>query len=73
MGLLLRDKLRTEINKQFPHLQEETEQQGIAAFVKEVAIDMDFVVDPDTKTSQDTQDPGKEPMVHISAEPTSTV
>ena len=70
MGLLIRDRLRTEISKQFPHLQEETEQQGIAAFVKEVAIDMDFVVDPDAKTSEAT---GTEPMVHISAEPTSTV
>jgi hypothetical protein len=47
MGILARRQLRNLIREQFPDLIRESEQHGLAAFVREVAMDIDFVVDPD--------------------------
>jgi hypothetical protein len=47
MGLLVRRKFRKLIHEQFPELITESERRGLAAFVREVAINIDFALDPD--------------------------
>jgi len=47
MGILARRQFRNVIREQFPDLIRESEQHGLAAFVREVAMDIDFIVDPD--------------------------
>jgi len=46
LGLVARRKFRKAIREQFPDLLKESEQHGLAAFVKEVALNIDFVMDP---------------------------
>ena len=47
IGLVVRRKVRKLIHEQFPDLIKESEQHGLAAFVREVAMNIDFVVSPD--------------------------
>jgi len=41
-----RNEFRRLIRKKFPNLEKELEQQGLGSYAKEVAIDIDYVVDP---------------------------
>ena len=57
IGLVVRRKFRKLIRQQFPDLIKESEQHGLAAFVREVAMNIDFVVSPDEiPDSQDSPD-----------------
>lgn len=43
IGILLRRRFRRLINEQFPLLRGEFAERGLASFIKEVAIDVDFI------------------------------
>jgi hypothetical protein len=45
MGLVARDKLKATIRKEYPDLQRDLSQRGLGAYVREVALDADFLVD----------------------------